>query len=115
MIATIVTLALTALGAFWASPLGQAFTASYLNRVRQARAFARIQAFQKISKGAELVFHCPDCGGGSQPLGGPDVTWRIVEFSAARITLRRDFEPNFHSWIQLQPTEFEAGIAEVIR
>ena len=114
MIATIVTLALTALGAFWASPLGQAFTASYMNRVRQERAFARIRAFQKISKGSQIRFHCADKGGGLALLGGLAARWDIVEFSPARITLRWEL-PNEKSYVQLQPTEFEAGIAVVIR
>lgn len=84
MMTTTITIAIALLGAFWASPAGQAFAARYMRRIKQERALARLRHIPEYRIGAKLLFNSPDVGGGSAQVG--DV-WVLADMAVGRVLL----------------------------
>ena len=107
-IVTVITLLISVLGAFWATPPGQAAFARYMRRIREERAHARLGRIPGYELGAVLMFYSPDSGGGSARVGH---LWEIVEMKPGLVELQS--RSNSGEWAgvfyPLTSTEFEAG------
>lgn len=103
------------IGAALATPIGQAFSAKYMLRIRQERALARLNAIPEYEVGAILHFFSADIGGGSAQVGD---TWILIEKSVGRVLLRsyeRSSQKMTDRWLPMTCREFEAGTAIILK
>ena len=105
MFSTLVGIGVSLMGAFLASPWGASFT----NRLRQKRSYARIKGFDQVKIGTRIEFFTADVGGGSAQLGGPGAIWTVSGLSPARVVLTGTGRV-----VQMTCVEFEKGTAFVV-
>ena len=105
MFGTLITIAISAFGLFLTTPWG----ASWTNRLRQKRSYARIKGFDRVKIGTRIEFFTADVGGGSAQLGGPDTIWTVTGLSPARVVLTGTGRV-----VQMTCVEFEKGTAFVV-
>ena len=108
----IVTLVIAVTGAFFSTPWGSGWAASYANHLRQVRALARIKGFGRIKEGAFILFYTDDAGAGPALLGEEGDPW-YIESLGVRVELSRLGWNGFQQYLQLTAAEFEAGVAIV--
>lgn len=109
-IVTVITLLISLLGAFWATPPGQAAFARYMRRIREERSHARLAINPAHELGAKLMFYSADIGGGSARVGE---TWEIEDMRPGLVGLRSLSKDGEWAGIYfpMTSTEFEAGSA----